>query len=177
MKGQWTLEQLPQPAPGRVTAGEVVGEVITIVLMIGGLFVLWGLRTTDAAGAQILLLDQSITNLWLPVFVVVLASLAVLQVIVYLSGRWTMPLAIVHAGLEVAFALPIVVLALNGTLINPAYAAEVGYPPLAEGDAPVMLAIAVGVTAVTAWEIITVVRRAMRAHKDGPVLDASQRSA
>ena len=41
--------------------------------------------------------------------------------------------------------MPIIALALSGTLINPAFAAEIGWPPLAERNGPVMLVIAVGI--------------------------------
>jgi hypothetical protein len=39
-----------------------------------------------------------------------------------------------------------------------------------------MLAVAVARTAVTAWEIFSVVRRALRGQRNGPVLGASQPS-
>jgi len=55
--------------------------------------------------------------------------------------------------------------------------AQVGHPPLAEGDAPVMLAVAVATTLVTAWEIVTVFQRARRAQGEGSIFGASQRSA
>jgi hypothetical protein len=108
------------------------------------------------------LLHPSLSDLWLPVLVVVLVALAGFRIVLHLVGRWTMPMAVAHAVMQLAFALPIVYLALNGTLVNPAFADAIGYPPLAEADAPVMLLIAVGTTLVTAWEIFDGFRHAVR---------------
>ena len=96
------------------------------------------------------------------------------QVLVYIVGRWTIPLAIGNAILQLAFAVPIVVLALNGTLINPAFAAEIGWPPLAESDGIVMLGVAAGVTLVTGWEIVDAFRRARRAQRAQPIAGLTQ---
>ena len=170
--GRWTLERLPEPTKTRVTAGEVVGEVITVLITIGGLLFLNSLATTGPGGADIKLLDPALTTFWLPAFVVILAAVGVLHVMAFVVGRWTMPLAVVHAIVEIAFAVPLVKLALDGTLVNPAFAAHVGYPPLAEGDAPAMLAIAVVTTLVTGWEIVSVFLRA----RDGQALGATIRS-
>lgn len=48
-------------------------------------------------------------------------------------------------------------------LINPAFADALGWPPLADGNGPVMLSIAAGTVLVTAWEIFDGFRRARRA--------------
>jgi hypothetical protein len=88
--------------------------------------------------------------------------------VVYLVGRWTVPLVTAFAILESAFAVPVIVLALKGAIINPAFAEEIGWRPLAEGDGPAMLALAAGVLLVTAWEIISAVRRAIRSRGSVP---------
>lgn len=176
--GRWRVDMLPEPSAARVTAGESVGEVVTVLITIGGLLFLRNLSgANDASGAAIQLFAPALTDFWFPVLIAVLAALAVLQVMVFVVGRWTMMLAVGHAVLQAAFAVPIVVLALNGTLINPAFAEHVGWPPLAEGDGPVMLAVAVGTTLVNGWEIVSTFRRARRAQRAGPFIGASPRSA
>jgi len=70
--------------------------------------------------------------------------------------------------------MPMIWLALHGTLINPAFAAEVGWPALAEGNGVVMLAIAALVVVVTAWEIFDAFRRARRAHGTQPTVGLGQ---
>ena len=175
--GTWRLEYLPERAPGRVTAGEAFGEVISVLLTIGGLFLLRGTSVSSGAGPEIPLAGPELTLFWFPVLLAVLVGLAVLQFVVYIAGRWTMTLAAVFAALELAFAVPMVWLALTGQLINPTFAEHIGYPGLVEGDGVVMLAIAVGATLVTAWEIVSAFLRARGARPLASIFRMSGRSA
>jgi hypothetical protein len=173
--GRWTVDMLPDPKAERVTAGEAVGEVISSLIAIGGLLFLRNLSSvTGADGEVIPLFDRALTDFWFPVLIAVLAAIAALQVLVYVVGRWTIPLAIGFTMLELAFAVPVIVLALSGTLINPAFAAEIGWPPLAERDGLVMLSIAAAATLVTAWEIFDAFRRARRAPRAQPLAGLEQ---
>jgi hypothetical protein len=173
--GRWTVDMLPEQAAERVGIGEMVGEVFSTLLTIGGLLFLRNLSSvTDASGAAVPVFDPALTTFWFPILIAILAAIAVLQVLVYIVGRWTIPLAIGFAVLEVAFAAPVIVLALNGTLINPTFAAEIGWPPLAERDGIVMLAIAAATTLVTAWEIFDAFRRARRAPRAQPIVGLGQ---
>lgn len=162
--GRWTVDRLPALPAVRVSAGETVGEVLTNVLSIGGILLLSGAAWfTDASGDPIPLLNSAVWGYWSPVLIAVLVALAALQVVVFFAGRWTRPLAIGHAVLQLAFAVPFTALALTGSLINPAFADALGWPPLAHGNGPVMLAVAAGTVLVTAWEIFDRFRRARRA--------------
>lgn len=164
--GRWTVDMLPEPSADRISAGDTVGEVITTLISIGGLLFLANLSTvTDDAGRAIPVFDPALTTFWFPVLIGILAVLAALQVLVFVVGRWTLPLAIVHGALQVVFAVPIVVLALNGTLVNPAFADAIGWPPLAERDGPVMLSVAAVTTIVGAWEIVAAFRHARRSSR------------
>ncbi len=158
--GTWTVDRLPDPAPGRVTASETVGEVVTSLITIGGLLFLRSISIPDGSGTQLPLLDPQNTNLWYPLLIGVLLANTLIHVVVFAIGRWTMPMFAAFAIVEISFAAPLVWLAMNGTLINPAFAQEVGYPQLAEGDAPAMLAIAVVTTLVTGWELASAFLRA-----------------
>jgi len=161
--GPWKLERLPKLPTDRITIGEMAGEIITLLFTIGGLIVVQNLTWTESVTGQVLpLLEPALVNFWLPVLIAVLASLVIFHLVVFAVGRWTMPLAVVHTVLELAFALPVAYLALNGLLVNPAFAAAVGYPPLAEGDGPVMIILAASVAIITAWEIFDGFRRARR---------------
>ena len=173
--GRWTVDMLPEPAADRVSVGDTVGEIISNLIAIGGLLFLRNLSSvTDADGTVVPLFHPALTDFWFPVLIGILVALAVYQVIVYLVGRWTIPLAIGFTVLEVAFALPVIAFALSGTLINPAFAAEIGWPPLAEQDGPVMIVIAIGTTLVTAWEIFDAFRRARRAPRAQPIAGLGQ---
>lgn len=162
--GRWTVDMLPEEASHRIGAGETVGEVLTTMLTIGGLLFLRDLSWVNGPdGEAISLFDPALTTFWFPALIAILAVLALFQVAVFVIGRWTIPLAGGYTILQLAFAVPVVWLALRGTLVNPAFAAEVGWPPLAEGDGLVMMAIAAVVALVTAWEIFDAFRRARRA--------------
>jgi hypothetical protein len=161
-EGRWTVDRLPALAPARVSAGETIGEVVTSLITIGFLvFLSSNSWMVDAAGESIPLFSPAWTQ-WLPALIGVLVLIAGLQVVVFLVGRWTWLLASVFAVLELAFAIPVVVLAWTGTLINPAFAEAVGWPELAEGSGWVMILVALGVAVVTAWEIVDAFRRARR---------------
>ena len=73
-----------------------------------------------------------------------------------------MALAAVNAVAAVAFSAPVIALALTGSLLNPAFAEALGWPPLADARGPVMLTVAAGTLLVTAWEIYDGFRRARR---------------
>ena len=175
--GTWRLEYLPEPSPGRVTAGEAFGEVISALLTIGGLFLLREISVSSGAGPEIPLAGPDLTLFWFPVLLAVLVGLAVLQFVVYIAGRWTMTLAGVFAALELAFAVQMIWLALTGRLLNPAFADHIGYPGLVEGDGVAMLSIAVGATLVTAWEIVSAFLRARGVRPLASIFRMSGRSA
>lgn len=173
--GRWTVDMLPEPSADRVSVTDTVGEIVSNLIGIGGLLFLRNLSwVSDANGEVVPLFHPALTDFWFPVLIAILAALAVYHVIVYLVGRWTIPLAIGFTILEVAFALPVIAFALSGTLINPAFAAEIGWPPLAERDGPVMIVVAIASTLVTAWEIFDAFRRARRAPRVQPIAGLGQ---
>ncbi len=172
---RWTVDMLPDPTSGRVGVGETVGEVFTTLVTIGGLLFLRNLSVVTDVNAQVVpVFDPALTTLWFPVIIAVLVSVAALQVLVFVAGRWTIPLAVGFTALELAFAVPVIVLALNGTLINSAFAAEIGWPALADRDGITLLSIAAVTTLVTAKEVFDAFRRTRRAPSAKPVLGLGQ---
>ena len=162
--GRWTVDRLPALPADRISASDAVGDLISTAVGIGGLLFLNGaVWFTDASGDPIPLLNPDLWSLLVPVLVAILAAQGALQIIVFLMGRWTMPLAAANAVLHLAFSLPVIVLALSGSLINPAFADALGWPPLADARGPVMLGLAAGALLVTAWEVYDAFRRARRA--------------
>ena len=173
--GRWTVDRLPEVPSSRMSAVEAVGDILMIVLSIGGLIFLNQVAWfTDAAGELIPLFNPDLWNGWMPALIAVLLSIAALTGVVFLIGRWTMPLAILHAVLQLAFAVPVAALALTGSLINPAFADALGWPQLAEGDGVAMIALAAGVILVTAWEIVEVIRRARRSQEGSQPIYAAR---
>ena len=162
--GQWTVDQLPALPSARISASDLVGEVLSTALGIGGLLylnsVVW---FTDAAGDPIPLFNPDLWSLLIPTLVALLAAIGGLQIVVFLVGRWTMPLAAANAVLQLAFSVPVVALALTGSLINPSFADALGWPQLADARGLVMLGLAAAAVLVTAWDIYDGFRRARRA--------------
>jgi hypothetical protein len=164
--GKWSVDQLPELPSTRISISDTAGEVISSVLGIVFLLIARGLTWTDSqTGQQISILAPELTDFWLPFLVVVLLVQIGFRIVLYMLGRWTMAMAVANTVIGLAFAIPGVYLALNGLLVNPEFAAAVGYPPLAEGDGPVMIIIAIGIVLVTAWETVDGFRQARRADR------------
>ncbi|MBX3032169.1 MAG: hypothetical protein KF809_18655 [Chloroflexi bacterium] len=160
--GRWTVDRLPVPASARMGASDLVGELLSSIGCIIGLAVLTQVAPV-IDGRQVPLLAPTMVSFWVPVLIVVLAVLAVFQVVVYMAGRWTMRRATIHALLQLAFSVPVLVLALEGRILDPAFGAAIRVPDLGAGDGWLMISIAVIVVAVTAWDILDAFRRARRA--------------
>jgi hypothetical protein len=167
--GPWTVQRLPDlPATGRPSVAETVGEIVTVLISIGGLLFASSFAWfTDVEGATISLFSDTMNAIWLPVLIALYAALAGFHLVKHLVGRWTMQLAATHGALQLAIGAIFVGLALAGMVVNPAFAAEVGWPPLADGTGPVMVWASVGVALVTGWEVWDGFRMARRATR-GP---------
>jgi hypothetical protein len=160
--GRWTVARLPVPATGRMSASDLVTELVTDLVSIVGLLVLTQVHVV-VDGVQVNLLASDFRDIWVPVLTGVLIALAVLQLVVYAAGRWTMRLASINAVLGVVFAAPVVVLALQGRIVDPAFGAAIGWPQLGAANGITMIIVAVSVTLVSAWDILDAFRRARAA--------------
>lgn len=170
--GTWTIERLPEAPKQGVSVSATIGEIFTVGATAIGLLVAQSLQVAGPSGS-IPVVDPSLNTFWIPFLVAMLGALAIIHVFVYTVGRWTTGFAVLFGVVEVAWAAPIVWLALKGTLINPAFAAHIGYPALSEGDGPAMLAIAIFSTVITAWEIFDAFRKTRRAQGAGGLLGAT----
>ncbi len=163
--GRWSLDELPALRSDRIGIGETIGDILTNLIGLGFLVVVSGLTWTDPATSRALpIVEPSLVGFWIPLLVIVLLVLVSFRIVLHLVGRWSLALAFAHLVFELLFAIPVVYLALNGVLINPEFATAVGYPPLAEGDGPVMITVAISVVLITGWEIIDGFRRALKAN-------------
>lgn len=170
--GTWTVERLPEGPRKGISIGDTIGEVATVGIAAVGLLIVQGLSFAGPSG-PISVVEPSLSSFWVPFLFATLVALGIVHVFVYTVGHWTMGFAALHAVVEVAWAAPIVWLALQGSLINPAFAAHIGYPALSSGNSPVMLAIAIFSTVITAWEIFDAFRKARRAQDAAPLVSAS----
>ena len=160
--GRWTVDRLPVPASGRMSASDLVTELITNILCIVGLLVLAQIHVVED-GVEVPLLAPDFLSFWVPVLVATLVLQAMLQIVVYARGRWTTRLAGINAVIGIAFAAPLVVLALQGRIVDAAFGVAIGWPPLGAADGITMIIVAISITLVTAWDIVDAYRKARAA--------------
>ena len=145
----WDLDDLPEPPSRGVSLGGTIGSVVGLTLL--AWFLIWqpGYQESfDPGGPSIPILDPALESFWIPFLVVVVMASIVLEIAVYLKGRWTWLLATVNTVLSLAFAIPVVWLASTDQLLNPAVVSAV----TVEGVASVVSAVPV----LIAWLIVAV---------------------
>ncbi|MEU1586792.1 permease prefix domain 1-containing protein [Micromonospora sp. NPDC005710] len=152
----WTVDQLPDaPAQRRIPLADTIASVIMLAVTIAYLpfqhFQSW---VDGADGENIPILDPALWSFWLPALIVVLAAGAVVEIVKYRIGRWTWTLFGIRAVLNLAFAVPLMWLALSDRLLNPALAERLSW--LAEPDNRNVLGatIAAGAAVVAIWDLI-----------------------
>ena len=165
---EWNVDQLPAIRPRGVGFGDMIASIVFLAVAAGA--VIWDLTigfVPDAGspGEPLSFLNPGLWPWWIVALFVLLALEATLAVVVYLVGRWTPPLAVVNAVLALAFAIPALVLLAQGQLLNPEY-----FPTLIgeQGDevaAVVSGVFASGIVLVTAWDIVDVAIKTMRARR------------
>ena len=118
----WTPDQLPDTGgTGRVGFGETAASVVFLVLV--ALALVWQQTSSPitSAGEVVPVLDPALWSGWIPWLLVVLVAQAVLAIVVFRHGRWTRRLAAVSVLLDLAFAVPLLLLLRSGDLFNEAF--------------------------------------------------------
>ncbi|WP_104181928.1 permease prefix domain 1-containing protein [Arthrobacter sp. B0490] len=115
-------------------------------------------------GRAIALLDPALWAFWLPWFLVLLLAEAAFAAWVYLRD-WSWAAAAMNLVLNLAFAVPAVLLWSGGRLLNPDFVAAVGWDPaVATGGGWTVASIVTGaVVLVAAWDVVDGFLRARRA--------------
>jgi hypothetical protein len=137
----------------------VTAEIVVVVIVTAGLLYLWGLSVPGLNGPN-RIFDGPFTEQWLQIVLISLVARGVLQALVFARGRWTVPLAWANALLALAFALPIIVIALSGKLVDSYYAVGIGWPDLPNSAGLPMLLVVAGTTFWSLWEIGRAFQRA-----------------
>jgi len=74
---------------------------------------------------------------------------------------------------QLAFAIPLVVLAVGFGILNPRFGQSFGWLTFADGNGVVMLLIAAGTVIGTGWEIVRIALRARRQAALAPSFEAA----
>jgi hypothetical protein len=175
--GKWTLERLPKVSTGRISLSETAGEIVTVLISIGALIFAATLTTTSGAGEQVPLFSTDFRRIWLPILVATLALRGVDYLRAYNAGRWTRPHAVYHGLVHLAFGVLVVMLAMMGWILNPAFGQAINVGDLADGGGLVMRWVAIVAAGATIYELVRVFTRARRSDRLLPMIDAAPHSA
>jgi hypothetical protein len=108
-------------------------------------------------------LDPALWSGVLPALLLVLAGQAVVAVAAYRRGRWSTGLAVAEVALDLAFAVPVLVLLWAGSLFNPDFVDVLVEGGWANAERDLTVTTAIGVAVVLVWSVVEAVRRTARA--------------
>jgi hypothetical protein len=166
----WTPEALPAlPDDGRLNLVDIGATIVFDAVLIGVLLWVQLSPPITIDGVSYPLFDPALWSLWLPFFIVVTVLDLVLQVVIYLRGRYTYVLAAVNALLGAAFAIPALLLLLNGMLFNPALVEAVTAETGGTWVDVTARITAIVVAVIVAWDAIDGFLKARRASQPGAV--------
>ncbi|MEU7751843.1 permease prefix domain 1-containing protein [Micromonospora sp. NPDC049101] len=153
---EWNLDDLPDtPVRRGIPLADTIASVVMSVATIGYLFLQhfqsW-VPSTD--GENVPILDPALWSFWLPALIVVLVASVVFEVVKYRIGRWTWALFGTKALLNLAFAVPLVWLALSDRLLNPTLGVRLTWLAESDNRDALGLAIALGAAVVVIWDLI-----------------------
>ncbi|GAA4401602.1 permease prefix domain 1-containing protein [Fodinibacter luteus] len=164
----WSPDQLPDDdAAGGVGLGETVASVA--FLAAAALALLWQQTSSPVLsdGESVPVLDPALWAGPLPWLLLVLAAQAVVVVAAHRRGAWSTGLALADVLLDLAFAVPVLVLLLDDRLFNPDFVAALVEGGWASAERDLTVATAVGVVVVLAWSVVEAVGRVRRSRAAG----------
>ncbi|GHJ08973.1 hypothetical protein TPA0907_33400 [Micromonospora humidisoli] len=161
---EWNVDQLPEaPAERDIrlpdTCASVAMTLLTLAFLPWQHFRSWA-RDTD--GTRIPLLDPALWTSWLPVLAGLLVAAMALELVKYRTGRWTRPLVVANALLDLAFAVPMIWLLLGDRLLNPDLVARFSWLRDGDGLGLTSRVTVVVIVAVTVWDIADSTLKARR---------------
>ena len=160
----WTVDKLPADTP--YTGARFTDMIASLVfLAIAAVAFVWdqlvGLVYLD--GGWMPFLSPELWPWWAGGLLAAMALDAVLQIVVFLTRRWTTPLAIANAVLNVVVAVPAIWLLSQGMLLNEAFWSAV----IPNGEAEKVYGIlsvltGFGIAGIAVWDTIDAFLKARR---------------
>jgi hypothetical protein len=156
----WSPDMLMDVPARRGSFGDLIGSVVTVVLVVALLLLSPVLTTvTDAEGDPVGILQPSLWQFWVP-YLVVLAAIGIgFEFVKYYAGP-TLPVAFGNLVINAAFGIPVAWLAATGQLLNPAFFEGVGWSDEVYGI--VTMVIVVGTLIALAFDSIDGFVKAVR---------------
>jgi hypothetical protein len=160
----WDPADLPEVPTAKVGLGETIFALLAYLLFIGLMVWQQNIWVVESAGGEsIPLLDPALWSLWLPWFIVLAVLEMVFALVLYAVGHWTWALAWVNLGLNLAFAVPAVMLVATDQVLSAEFrTVSVEFMPVLEMFLRVIPFVIVG---VAVFDTIDGFRKARRAHR------------
>lgn len=160
----WKLDDLPDPRPKGAGLPDMIATLVLLGLVTAA--VLWDRFVGFVPGEPGLsFLDPGLWPAWIILLFVVIGLEAAVAVAVYAARRWTIPLAVANAVLNVVIVVPALWLLVEGRLLNAAFWPGViaDDPASAQTVAGVMAAIfGIGFAGIAVWDTIDAFLKARR---------------
>lgn len=118
----WTPGDLPDVVEHRIGLGETVAGIGMLMVLMWALLWQRDHWLVTVGGAEVPVLNPAVWTPWLVLLLAVVAASIVLEIVTYRVGRWTVPLAVVNTGLNIAFVAIVTGLWTAGTLLTPGVA-------------------------------------------------------
>jgi hypothetical protein len=160
---EWDPDQLPDDGG---TGGVGLGETLSSVafLAVAALALVWQQTSSPvtSGGDSVPVLDPALWSGVLPWLVLVLVAQAAVAVIAYRRGRWSTGLAVADVALDLAFAVPVLVLLWAHDLFNPAFVDLLVQGGWVDAERDLTLSTTIGVVVVLVWSAVETWRKLRR---------------
>ncbi len=170
---EWTPDHLPEVTEGR-QIGRVEAAFGVLFLGLLLLFVLDNLAGVSFGTDFVQVLDPGMAPAWKVAVVAVVAASVAVEVVKLVAGRWSMPLAVANAAVDLLFLSVVAVLWVRDELLNPTMDEALSAVTEALGATAdgawweTTVAITLGVfVLVTIWDLVDGFRKAARRDRAG----------
>jgi hypothetical protein len=166
---KWTPDQLPEYAHDRRTTGDLAAELVWIGILAAAILgqQFWSFAVVQDESVPVLAPAE--WSFWWPYILVVLALEAVFAVWVWRRGGWTWLAAGINIVLGLAAAVPLIWLALEQRIFNPAFFEALNWTPNEFGVTDVITAsTVVTILFVFVWDAAQGILKAHRAQAEVP---------
>ncbi len=149
----WSLEQLPEPRESGARFSDMIATVVFLLLGAGA--IVWDRFIGFAPGFPGLsFLDPGLWPWWIGGLFVLMALEAIMNVVVFLRGRWTLGLAGVNALLNVVVTVPALWLLTQGRLLNPGFWTTIVPDDGATVGQIVAIVAGFGIAGIAGWDSV-----------------------
>jgi hypothetical protein len=161
---RWNLDMLPEAPERRAQRGDTIASLVFLALVLVFLAfqqffpIAWNLD----GPVREPVLAPALWSFWLPYLIATVIAEIVFTLVKHRAGGWTRPLAVINAVIAFAAAIPVAVLALTGSLYNPAFLAAFDWMQTDGFGRTLAVVTAVVALGVAAWDAIDGVVHAAR---------------